>query len=98
MRLEYILTMWLLIIAIMMVLWGSKYVIKPKELESLISIKYDEGRLIFELNTNVKVYSLTVFPGNMTYDYNESIYVDRCPTAVILDTNRGYYKVFGLKC
>ncbi|MEM0356490.1 MAG: hypothetical protein QXD03_03475 [Candidatus Anstonellales archaeon] len=98
MRLEYILTMWLLIIAIMMVLWGSKYIIKPKELESLISIKYDEGRLIFELNTNVKVYSLTVFPGNMTYDYNESIYVDGCPTAVVLDTNRGYYKVFDLKC
>lgn len=98
MRLEYLLSIWLIIISIMMILLGSQYIIKPKELENAISIGYESGKLILELNTDVKIYSLTIFPDTMTYEYSEQIFIDKCPTAVVLSTDKGYYKVFDIKC
>lgn len=102
MRLEYILTIWVLIIASLFVIFGSGYVIKPERVIGPIQVEYSEGKIRIQMSSEVVIRSLTIYPDMLNYTYEEiggeEIRLGACPMAVVLDTNRGYYKVFDVKC
>lgn len=96
MKLEYILTFWLMLITITIVIFGSEKISKDT-LGHSIKVVYNNGSLEFYHNDDIIIYSLTIFPDNKVYN-DTRIELDRCPRAVVLDTNKGYYKIFDLKC
>ncbi|MCS7122594.1 MAG: hypothetical protein NZ908_01400 [Candidatus Micrarchaeota archaeon] len=102
MRLEYILTIWVLILASLFVIFGSGYMIKPRTMIGPIEVEYVNDTIKIYLNTDVVIRSLTIYPNSLNYTYDEiinnQVRLETCPTAIVLDTDRGYYKVFDVKC
>ncbi len=95
MKIEYILSFWLMLFAILLSIFGSERLFNNTG--QSIKILFNNGTLQIYYNEEIVIYSLTVFPDNQVYN-TTNIRLDSCPTAVILHTNKGYYKVFDLKC
>lgn len=98
MKLEYIISIWLIIIAIFISLMSSGYIFKTPKLDSVIEINYINGSVQFIIyDKDLVIYSINIHPGG--YNFNSTnINLDSCPTAVVLNTNKGYYKIFDIKC